>query len=272
MTLEDLLDLRETTDHLSGFLKTRLEGYLKTLSPILKPERVLGKHAGGKVIIPGADKAYGIIKQRYHAVHGSPFKLRTTLLEDHGLPSIAGGLVLYPWEYSYTAKRKKKSADIEITSPARWVLTYKSEYSLNAMRKAVRGELERNQDAIQEFVISALVVDLIVQSNPGVVRILSGLGHTVKPGNLPEFKDLPLVVLGTKLPVFRPPDDLMLSATRLSGVMSFNELINTDEIDALEDPFKRKLKELIAEVEGDEDEEGDEDSDGDEDADGDDDE
>ena len=61
----------------------------------------------------------------------------------------------------------------------------------------------------------------------------------------PGLGDLPLVVISSCIPSFRPSDDLVLATTTLSGVPAFIELIDVDAIRQLKDPLKPRLEEFL---------------------------
>ena len=48
MALQELPELRRKTEAVSRFLKQQIAWHLETLRPLLSPERVLGRYAGGK--------------------------------------------------------------------------------------------------------------------------------------------------------------------------------------------------------------------------------
>jgi hypothetical protein len=58
-----------------------------------------------------------------------------------------------------------------------------------------------------------------------------------------------MAVFNVALPSFRPADDLLLTAVRLSGVPAFIELIDTDALSSVEDPLRRQIEERIREGE-----------------------
>jgi hypothetical protein len=47
------------------------------------------------------------------------------------------------------------------------------------------------------------------------------------------------------LPSFRPADNLILMATRFSGVSNFVELIDVDVVNTLQDPLRSRIEELL---------------------------
>ncbi len=60
LTLQELPELRRKTEAVSKFLQDHLTTHLDTLKPLLSPERVFGKLAGGKLEVAGAILGFGI--------------------------------------------------------------------------------------------------------------------------------------------------------------------------------------------------------------------
>ena len=64
---------RKSTQAVSDFLEKQLLGYLDTLRSLFLPERVLGKLAGSKFEVPGADKALTEIQDNYRRITRKTF-------------------------------------------------------------------------------------------------------------------------------------------------------------------------------------------------------
>ena len=57
--------------------------------------------------------------------------------------------------------------------------------------------------------------------------------------------EAPLVTLGASLSSFKPDDEMILSATRFSGVPAFIELLDVPAIDQLDDPLREQVKQAL---------------------------
>ena len=152
---------------------------------------------------------------------------------------------LYPWEYAYEAKGEGEPRTLTITSPVRWVLTYGSGYTLSQVRQALAGRHERRSDDIRQFVVNALAMNLFFAKYPGMAQLLSDLRYQVHVDKCPGLGALPFVTLNACLPSFRPADNLILMATRFSGVSNFVELVDVDAVNTLQDPLKSRIEELL---------------------------
>ena len=69
---------------------------------------------------------------------------------------------------------------------------------------------------------------------------------TEKEFHAREFGKLPVLSIHCTLGSFRPADELILAATRFSGVPAFIELMDLDAIEKLRDPFQKQIEELLS--------------------------
>ena len=102
LTFPELAEARRATETISKFLQTQLVTYLETLRPLFEPERLLGKHAGGKTVAAHGDKALAQIQQRYQALAGKRFDLPREF-DASWVSRIDSTLELYRWEYVHEA-------------------------------------------------------------------------------------------------------------------------------------------------------------------------
>jgi hypothetical protein len=244
LTFEQLAELRQRTEAIAGLLRSRLQGHLETMRPLFAPRRLLGKYADRKEDVVGSEKAVAQLREKFAEVCGPPFSLTPELDED-GLASIDNRPEIYPWEYSYEAKGDGEPRALTIISPVRWVLTYGSGYTLSQVRQAVVGKHERRSDHLRQFVVNALVMYLFLGKYPGIAQLLGDLRYQVHVDTCPGLGALPFVSVSACVPSFRPADNLILMATRFSGVSNFVELIDVDAVHSMQDPLKPRIEELL---------------------------
>jgi hypothetical protein len=244
--LEQVVELREKTEKISRSLLGQLKGHLDTLRPLLAPARVFGKHVRSPLRedIPDAETALKKLSEKYNGICAKPFSLPPNLAND-AVADLDGRLELYPWEYTHEAKDHDQTKTITVTSPVRHVLTYKSSYSLAQIRSAVSGKGDRRQDDIREFLVAALALQSALDKFPGLVRLLEELRYRVQVEKNPALGELPLVVISSSVPSFRPSDQVVLATTRLSGVPAFIELIDLEAIHGMQDPLKSRLEDVL---------------------------
>jgi hypothetical protein len=243
LTIDQVARLRGKTEAVSELLSGQLAAHLETLRPILTPRRVLGKHVRTPIRedIPGADRAYNTLREKYAAACGRPFGLPKELEEDP--LTIEARLEIYPWEYTHTLSGEDKA--ITMTSPVRWVVSYRSGYSLNDLREALATRKNLRTDDARQFVINALVFQLLLDRYPEIQALLADLRYRIEVDTCDGLGQLPVVTISSALPSFRPTDDLIATATSFSGVPAFIELLRTEAVATLEDPLKTKIEAIL---------------------------
>ncbi|PYJ69581.1 MAG: hypothetical protein DME76_08535 [Verrucomicrobia bacterium] len=243
LKIEQLADLREKTEMVSQLLQNQLKGYLDTLRPLLAPRRILGNYVRSSVKedIPDTDVALKRLREKYKEVCGKPFALPAEF-DESVLADMDNRLELYPWEYSHEASNEREKKTITVASPVKWALSYTSGYTVRQLREVLVGKRERRQEEVRQFLVNAMVVQLVLAKFPGTNQLLKDLRYDIGLDKCQGLGDLPLVTIRSSLPSFRPSDDIILAATRLSGVPAFIELIDFDVLSNLEDPFKTKIE------------------------------
>ena len=244
LTFQELPELRRKTEVVSKFLQDQVLKHLETLRPILSPERLFGPHAGSKGDVALADRALAQLQQNYKPFSAPPFNLPSEL-DPYWLTLVGSRVALYPWEYTYQAGSDRENKAISMTSPLRWVVSFSSGYTLAQARQALAGKGEHRAEHIRQFVVNALVTQLITTHTSGLASLFTDLRYRLETDSAPDLPKLPLTTITSGLPSFRPGDELILSATNFSGVPAFIELIDIDALSHLQDPLKTRIEELL---------------------------
>jgi hypothetical protein len=245
LSFEQLAAARKSTQAVSDFLEKRLLGYLDTLRSLLLPERLLGKLAGSKFDVPGADKALTELQDTYRRLPGKPFDFPKEF-ETDWLVEIGLKLDVQRWEYSREISTESGKRMIQITSPTRWILAYGPGFSASqAIQAFARKQDRRGIDQLRQFVVNTLVMQALIARSSALSSMLSELRYNVLAQTHPGLSSLPLVVIQSQVPTFLPPEPVIAAATELSGVNAFIELIDVEAIRQLSDPFKQRLSQLI---------------------------
>lgn len=244
LTFQELSELRRKTEIISKFLQEQLQGHLDTLRPLLAPERLFGKYMGGRGDSALTERAFGQLQQSYRPFTAKPFDLPTQF-DEHWLSLVGNRVTLYPWEYAHEARDERGGKTITMSAPVRWVATYTSGYSLSQFRQALAGSGERRPEHIRQFVVNALVMQLMVAHTPGLTALLADLRYQVHTDSSPDLPGVPLSIVTSGVPSFRPSDDLILAATNFSGVPAFIELVDIEAFLRMEDPLKARIEEML---------------------------
>ena len=152
LSLQELPELRRKTESVSRFLREQIAAHLETLRPLFAPERVFGKYAGGKVDLPGVERTFAELQQSYRNLTHKPYDLPETL-DPNWLTLVGNALELHPWEYVYQVQGKP----VTMSSPVRWVVNYRANYSLGQVKSVLGGKETVRADYLRQFVVNALV-------------------------------------------------------------------------------------------------------------------
>jgi hypothetical protein len=241
---KNLLVLRKLTRAVADFLRGQMRDYLATLSHLLRPRNVLGEfiQSSSKETVVGADKAFKELQKQYEAIaETKPFNLDKELTPP--IEIVSSALETTPLEYAHVAKTDKESKPVTITCPFTWVLSY-SGYGPRRLREILADRV-RTGDHVKEFVLHALVMHLLLTRQVGLNRIMQALRFPITSARREEYHGLPIPFINAAIPTVRPPDEVIIESTEISGTDVFEEVINLDEVAALRDPFKEQLMELV---------------------------
>ncbi len=247
LSLDQIAKLRASTDAISGWLRKDLEGHLETLRPLLLPLRHLETNIKGArrgYESAQADRLFHTLQAAFEAVAGEPLKLRGTLRPP--MDAIPNRIELWPWEYSHEIEDGGSTKAITVHSPLSWILSYASPLNLAQARRMVSGEGSRSETELRQFAIRTVLVKVIFDASPGLVKLLESLRYTVDEVTCPETGKLPYVRLTSSVPTYRPDDSVILNATRFSGVSRFEELVDLEAVEGLSDPLRQKIADLAA--------------------------
>jgi len=245
MTLERLHSLRGATDRISQYLREQVQKYLDALRGVLLPQRVLGQHVEhpGRTAAPQADRVWGRLTAKYREIAGKPFGLSAELRSP--LPPIDPQVELYPWEYVHEATYDGATHSITVACPAKWVLSYRSGYTLSEVRQALATGQAGSKDRVQKFVVHALVMREVVHAFAGMHELLDALRLKVGEEESPLTGELPFTTLTSSVESTLPADDVVVPTTQITGVPRFTEIIAPDTVTNLRDPLREKLSDLL---------------------------
>jgi hypothetical protein len=237
--MEEMTGLRESSRKISALLSQELQSYVKSLSPLFSPRKVLGEFmdSANKSRVAGAEKNYVTVSEQYKAIMLDAFGHASKL--SSSVPSINNKLILTPWATIETLG----GTDLTMISPTRWVLGYDVNYNhQRLLQRYMAGEGAPNSADISAYVISQLVIAQLIDANPGIKRLFDGLNFTLSIETLPKYAGkLPFVVLTAPCQSFRPQDDLVTMASQFSGSTSFEELVSGDAVKEMPHAFQDKL-------------------------------
>lgn len=235
---------RQATERIASALGKRLAAHLEVTAPLFVPRNLLGSYVKSASMedVPGSDKAFADLQERYAAVCEKPFSLPRKLPTP--MPPVSTHLDAAPFQYALPIPGAE-GRPVSVTSPVRWILSYRGECPLSRLRAMVSGTESRVPEEMRQALVNLIVPGVYLKQFPPLRQLLEDLRYRVETVELPDLGGLPVVVLGAPLPTFLPPDDFILQVTQLSGVAAFQEIVDRDGIEKLRDPLRGLLHGLL---------------------------
>jgi hypothetical protein len=112
------------------------------------------------------------------------------------------------------------------------------------MQNHMSREKPRDED-VKTLLLTTLTMAYLLDMSPGLKALVEGLNFSLSIEQASIAGRLPFAIISAPITSFRPPDDMMKTVAQLSGTPIFEELVDVDEIAALEHPFKTRLAPLI---------------------------
>lgn len=244
-TTERLLALRKLTRAMSELLRGQMKDYISTLAPLMHPKTVLGNYVGGQAfeVSRTGEKGFNELRELYQSLVQSrlfnlppEFSTPLELINPH--------LEMTPVEYKHVAKSGAQSKTVSVTSPLKWALSYAG-FSPTKGRALLGDKLSRN-DALQQFILHALMIHAVVSRQTGIGQILEALHFPLSIERSEEFGNLPICYVSSSVSTTRLPDEVIIESTEISGMDAFEEIVNIGDVVRLRDPLKENLSSLIS--------------------------
>jgi len=239
--IQSLLVLRKLTRAITDVVRVQMTEYLRTLTPLMRPQAVLGEYVQGgqKEAARKADKAFKDLQALYEAVAPTkPFHLQRELNPPLDFPRV--GLEITPLDYVHIAQPGNRK--IKVRCPLTWVLTY-TDFPPNKLHELLASK-GRDAGEVQRFVLSYLVLHLATTQDPALPQIFEALHVPITTTKSPEFGELPVTRIGIPVKTIRPSDAVVIESAELTGMDAFEEVVDVDDVKGLADPFKQRLLEV----------------------------
>jgi len=242
---QEFLKLRQNTEKISGILTKRLKEHLNVLKSLFLPRKLLGTYLKSADMddVPGSDKAFAELQERYGAVCEKPFELPKKLQTP--LPSISSNLEVTPFQYSILFAGEG-AKPVSITAPTCWILSYRTDCPLTRLGAMVSGTESRQADDMKQSIIDHLSMAIFLKRFPALVQLLQDLRYKVETVELEDLGGLSVIVLKSPIEAFLPPDEFIDQITQLSGIPAFQEIIDLEAVENISDPLKNVLKDAIS--------------------------
>jgi hypothetical protein len=237
-----MLALRKLTRAAADVLHQQIKEVLSAVAPLLQARVLLGDYVRGvKEPVRGADQVFREVQAQYDAIVGErPFGLRRELAAPLDLRGTS--LELHPSEYHHKASADKTTKSVLVSAPFRWVLSYggHSPEQLRALLSAV----SPSNEEVHAFVLHYVALHMLVTRQPVLTALFRALRYGLQVETQPEFGKLPLVHISAPVSTLRPPDQVIIDTTEMTGSDNFEEVMDLDALKNLRDPLRDSLVEL----------------------------
>lgn len=246
---ERLLVLRKLTRAIADLLRGQLKDHISTLAPLMHPKSVLGNYVGSQAheVSRTGEKAFNELRERYQAIVQSK---RFNLPPDFKSPLevISPQLEMTPVEYEYVVTDGGQSKTVRVTSPLKWALSYAG--FAPARLPTLLTDKRSGRDDLQQFVLHSLMMAAVVSRQTGICQILETLHFPLSIDNYEPAGNLPVCYISSSVSTGRPPDNVIIESTEISGMDVFEEIVNIEDVARLRDPLKERLSTLIQDYVG----------------------
>ena len=240
--IQSLLALRKLTRAITDVVRVQMSDYLKTLTPLVRPQVTLGEYVQGGQKDAGrkADKAFKDLQTMYETVAPTkPFFLQRELNPPLDFPRV--GLEITPLDYVHVAQAGATNRKIKVRSPLTWVLTY-TDFPPTRLQELLDSK-GRDAGEVQRFVLSYLVLHLVLQ-DPMLTQIFTALHFPIATTKMPQFGELPITRIGIPVATTRPSDAVVIESAELTGMDAFEEVVDVEDLKRLGDPLKERLLDI----------------------------
>jgi hypothetical protein len=238
--IQSLLALRKLTRAITDAVRVQMTEYLKTLTPLMRPQVVLGEYiqGGQKEATRKSDKAFKELQAMYEAIApAKPFHLQRELTPPLDFPRV--GLEITPLDYVHVAQDGGAGRKIKVRCPLTWVLTY-TDFPPTKLQELLESK-GRDAADLQRFVLSYIVLHLLTTQDPGLMQVFNALHFPITSSKLPQFGELPITRIGLPVKTSRPSDAVVIESAELTGMDAFEEVVDVDDVKGLADAFKERL-------------------------------
>jgi hypothetical protein len=220
-----------------------MNDYLKTLTPLWRPQVVLGEYVQGGQKEPTrkADKLFKDLLTMYEAVAPSkPFFLQRELSPPLDFPRV--GLEITPLDYVHVVQTGSTSRKIKVRCPLTWILTY-TDFPPTRLQELLDNKA-RDAAEVQRFVLSYIALHLTTTHDPSMMQLFEALHFPITTTKSPQFGELPITRIGIPIATTRPSDAVVIESAELTGMDAFEEVVSVEDLKRLGDPLKERLLDI----------------------------
>ena len=241
MDIQRLLDLRKLTQAVSRQYESKLKSHLVTLAPLFSPLPLFGEYARGGKKSSGshAEKAYRELCARFQSIaNQKPFSLDLDLTPPVDL--FAATPSLTPIEYDYTIHSGEANHHVSVTSPLRWTLSF-PEAEPKRLMELTTDDRSQAKETLNHALLQAIAMAILIEQRPGLTNLFQDLRCPLQTIRFDELGGLPFISISAPIGTRLPSDEIILQNTQLTGIPSFEEILDINDIRNLSDPVQREF-------------------------------
>ena len=245
LDLSRLLRLRKVTRAVAEHFRSQLDAHLQSLQPLFKPTNVLGEHVRNapRQTVKIADASLKDLRSLYARIgHAKPFRLEEEIRPP--LDLFGAAAEINPVAYDYRPRGAAEAAPIRVTSPLKWVLSYKG-LGPDRLQELLTSRSGTARMELQACLLHYLVMHILLSQELGVASILRATRFSVSTEHLEAFGGLPMTYIGAPVQTRLPGDEAIVQSTELSGSSAFEEVIDMGSILTMVDPLREALTALV---------------------------
>ncbi len=125
-----------------------------------------------------------------------------------------------------------------------WTLSY-PEATPKKVRELLAGDPGQMQGELVHALLQSLAMAVLHDHRPGLARLFQGLRFPLRIRQLEGLGSLPVLVLSAPLETHLPEDEIIIQNTQLTGIPSFEEVIDIADIRNLSNPIQEELLAIV---------------------------
>ncbi len=223
-------------------LAVKREAAMPLTAKEIEEAKKYAKNVALKEAVKGADRAFHELEDLYGKVAKKrPYDLGIGLTPP--LPINTSALEILPFDYPYVVRSGAQTKKVMVTAPLTWIVSYAG-FPLARLRALV-ADPNRSREELQRVLTHHLLLHVVLDRKEGLRTLLSSMNFNVRTETVPEFGDLPLTIVTSAVRTERPPDDVILESTDLSGVNATDEIVTVTNVAGMVDARRARLLEIL---------------------------
>jgi hypothetical protein len=127
-----------------------------------------------------------------------------------------------------------------VTSPLKWTLSY-PDAKPKRMRELTTNDRNQVEEELNHTLLQSVAMVVLFEQQSGLAKLFQDLRFPLQIRQLDGLGALPTLLLTAPLDSRLPEDEIIIKNTQLTGIPSFEEIIDIGDIQHLSDPIRQEL-------------------------------